>query len=212
MKVLKPIFMFFLLLLISCSSPEGDESQAIWETANPGPDMAKLEAKAHEAEEYCRTRNLNTDFFIIIDMSMHSGLKRFFIWDFNQSKITNSFLVSHGACDNPWSSDVSKDQVKFSNIENSHCSSVGKYILGERGPSQWGIRIKYLMHGQEGTNNNATRRDIVFHSWEQVSDEEVYPAGTPEGWGCPAISNSAMRAVDQKLQQAVKRTLMWIVQ
>ncbi len=178
----------------------------------PSINLEKIAGKAREAKTYVTARNLNTDFCIIIDMSIHSGLKRFFIWDFDQGKITDSYLVSHGACDNPWSGDHSKEQVKFSNVNNSHCSSVGKYILGERGPSQWGIRVKYLMHGQDATNNNATRRDIVFHSWEQVSDEEVYPQGTPEGWGCPAISNEAMRYVDQKIQQADKRTLMWIIQ
>ncbi|WP_370627210.1 murein L,D-transpeptidase catalytic domain-containing protein [Pontibacter sp. HSC-14F20] len=148
----------------------------------------------------------------MIDLSMHSGLKRFFIWDFNQGGITDSFLVSHGSCDNPWSGDYSKEQAMFSNVNNSHCSSVGKYILGEHGPSQWGIKVKYLMHGQDQTNNNFTKRDIIFHSWERVSDEEVHPNGTPEGWGCPVVSNATMRIVDQKLQQAGKRTLMWIIQ
>jgi hypothetical protein len=207
----KTILPFYLMLLVSCESPSGNDDKIIWEGSKQGPDMAKLKAKAQVAKQYCQDRNLNTDFCIIIDMSMHSGLKRFFVWDFNESSITDSFLVSHGACDNPWSGDYSKEQVRFSNVNESYCSSVGMYILGERGPSQWGIRIKYLMHGQEPTNNNATRRAIVFHSWEQVSNEEVYPTGTPEGWGCPAISNEAMRYVDQRLQQADKRTLMWIV-
>ncbi len=71
--------------------------------------------------------------------------------------------------------------------------------------------MKYLMIGQDATNNNALRRQIVFHSWEAVPDEEVYPYGTPEGWGCPAISNEAFRQVDELISQAEKPVLMWII-
>jgi len=70
--------------------------------------------------------------------------------------------------------------------------------------------VKYLMHGLEKTNNNALARTVVFHSWEKVSDEEVYPAGTPEGWGCPIISNKNMRTTDSLLKTARKPVLMWI--
>lgn len=97
-------------------------------------------------------------------------------------------------------------------MDNSHCSSIGKYILGERDPSSWGIQDKYLMHDQELTNNNATKRDIVFHSWEKVSGQKVFPTGTPEGWGCPTISNNAMRFVDQMLKLNSKKTTMWMIQ
>ncbi|WP_317616906.1 murein L,D-transpeptidase catalytic domain-containing protein, partial [Elizabethkingia miricola] len=43
------------------------------------------------------------------------------------------------------------------------------------------------MHGLEETNSNALKRVIVFHSWDKMSDEEVFPKGSPEGWGCPAF-------------------------
>jgi hypothetical protein len=211
MKPLKAILPFFFLLLINCGIASDDESNASQPINSPKPDMAMLRSKAIEAKQYCRQKNLNTDFYILIDLSRHSGLKRFFVWDLNNNKITNSFLVSHGSCDNPWAQDFSKTNVKTSNVEDSHCSSVGKYIIEERGLSQWGIKVKYLMHGQEPTNNNATKRAIVFHSWEKVSDEEVYPAGTPEGWGCPAISNKSMKIMDDKIKASDKRVLMWIV-
>jgi hypothetical protein len=38
------------------------------------------------------------------------------------------------------------------------------------------------MHGLEKTNSNALQRFIVFHSWNLMSDEEVFPKGSPEGW------------------------------
>jgi hypothetical protein len=143
-------------------------------------------------------------------MRLHSGVKRFFVWDFKKDTITHSFLVGHGCGDNPWSLDFSKDKPTFSNKDGSHCSALGKYKLGERGYSDWGVHIKYLMHGLDATNSNALARTIVFHSWDKVTDEEVYPAGTVEGWGCPTVSNNSMQLIDPKLKASEKAVLMWI--
>ena len=153
---------------------------------------------------------MNQDFCILIDLGTHSGRKRFFVYDFAKKQITHSFLVSHGCCNYIWGQDFSKDKPGFSNVDNSHCSSIGKFKIGERGYSNWGINVKYLMYGLESTNSNALKRVIVFHSWEKISDEEVYPSGTPEGWGCPAISNASFKIIDPLLKSANKPVLMWI--
>lgn len=153
---------------------------------------------------------MNEDFCILIDMRIHSGKKRFFFWDFKLNKITQRFLVGHGCGDNTWSGDETKDNPTFSNTEDSHRSSLGKYKIGERGYSNWGVNTKYLMHGLEASNSNALKRIIVFHSWEAVSDEEVYPNVTPEGWGCPTISNASFRLIDPLLRDSSKPVLMWI--
>ena len=143
-------------------------------------------------------------------MSLHSGVSRFIVWNFKENKISNKYLVGHGCGNNTWSSDESKDTPTFSNEDGSHLSALGKYQLGERGRSDWGINIKYLMHGLEQTNNNALKRFIVFHSWELMSDKEIYPKGSPEGWGCPTISNNAMKELDPIIQNSEKPLLMWI--
>ncbi|WP_159477344.1 murein L,D-transpeptidase catalytic domain-containing protein [Chryseobacterium sp. 18068] len=173
-------------------------------------DLIKTKKKAEEALVFCKRKKLNTDICILIDMSLHSGLNRFVIWDFKEQKVVNKYLVGHGCGSNSWSSDESKDKPKFSNEDGSHLSALGKYKLGERGRSDWGIHVKYLMHGLEKTNNNALKRFIVFHSWELMSDDEVYPKGSPEGWGCPTISNNAMKELDPILQNSEKPLLMWI--
>ena len=161
------------------------------------------------AHQYCMDNNLNTEFCVLINMSIHSGKKRFHVWDFNTMQIRGSYLVSHGCCDSPWSEDDSKEAPKFSNIENSHCSALGKYKTGRRGWSSFGVHVNYRLHGMETTNSHANERDIVFHSWERVSDQETFPYGTPEGWGCPAISNNAFKEIDLYLKSS-KSTLIWI--
>ena len=143
-------------------------------------------------------------------MKVHSGLKRFFVWDFKKDTIFNSYLVGHGCCDNPWSQDYSKNSPQFSNKDGSHCSSVGKYKIGQRGVSDWGVKVKYLLHGLDASNSNAHERAIVFHSWEMISDDEIYPDGCPEGWGCPTISNKSFKIIDPVLKSSKKPVLMWI--
>lgn len=176
----------------------------------PELDYEKTRNKANAALLFCKEKNFNTDFAILIDMSLHSGVNRFVVWDFAKDTIVQLCLVGHGSGQNPWNNDFSKENPVFSNVENSHCSSLGKYRIGERAPSDWGTRIKYVLHGLENTNSNAAKRYVVFHSWERVPDEEVFPNGTPEGWGCPIVSLSNFRTIDEKLSQQTKSTLMWI--
>lgn len=70
--------------------------------------------------------------------------------------------------------------------------------------------IKYVLHGLEPTNSNELMRTIVFHSSEEVADEELYPKGTPEGYGCPTISNNSSKRIDPLLKSSSKPVLTWI--
>jgi hypothetical protein len=171
----------------------------------------RLDAKISEAFKYCKENNMNTDFCILIDMSIHSGKNRLTVWDFNKNEILKQGLVSHGCgLEATWASDETKDNPKFSNTPESHLSSLGKYAIGDRAWSNWGINIKYWLKGLELSNNNAKSRVIVLHGWEFVTDEEVFPNGTIEGWGCPSVSNKLMKYLDDKLRNEKRATLFWI--
>jgi hypothetical protein len=182
LRYLKPIsflLLIFSLAFIACTgTPDPSEQK-------PNMDLNKILNYATSAKSYCRNNNLNTHFFILADLGRHSGLNRFFVWDFDTDQIIQQCLVSHGCGSNPWGSDTSREKPEFSNMDNSHCSSLGKYTIGERGYSQWGIHVKYLLHGLDATNSNALRRVIVLHSWDSVAEQEPYPRGTPEGWVAP---------------------------
>ena len=163
-----------------------------------------------EAKTYCKKNNLNTNKFILIDLGLHSGLKRFFVYDFNKEIISKSYMVSHGCGNHMWSWTSSKEDAPISNEPDSHCSSIGKYSISSRGVSQWGIKVNYLLIGKENANSNAVKRAIVLHSWEKIPSEEVYPNGTPEGWGCPAVSNESMKEIDLLLKSN-KNMLLWVI-
>ncbi len=178
----------------------------------PSPE-SRLEIRAQKAMsalEFAQKNGLNTHHCLLIDMGIHSGKKRMFLWDFDSKKAMLSGLVSHGSCHHPWSGTETSDAPEFSNVPESHCSSLGKYRIGKRGYSQWGIHVNYKLHGLEASNNRAYSRIIVLHSWDAVMDDEVFPEGTPEGWGCPAVSNSFMRQLDSILSKSDRPVLLWI--
>jgi hypothetical protein len=176
----------------------------------PHINLKRTRQKAKESLLYCRQRGYDMNYCILIDMSLPSGVRRFIVWDFRKNDTLLSGLVSHGCGNNPWSGIWSKDRPAFSNMANSHCSSLGKYQISGRAYSAWGIHIKYYLKGLEPTNSNAYIRDVVLHSWELVPDKEVYPGGTPEDWGCPAISNKTLKVVDALIRYQKKHLLMWI--
>lgn len=201
-KYLYIIFLFFL---------DGNHFRQQKTIVNsPKVEISSISTKAKNALSFCKSHNMNQVFCILIDMTIHSGKKRFFVWDFKKDTISYSFLVSHGCCSNPWSKDQSKEAASFSNTDGSHCSSLGKYKIGERAYSSWGVKTKYFLYGLEPTNSNALGRAIVLHSWESISDKEIYPKGTPEGWGCPSISNNAFKTIDSLLKTSKQSILLWI--
>jgi hypothetical protein len=212
MKFLYQALSFFYILLCGCTSAAGDSifsSPDKQEIKHSSLSFEKLKKRAKEARTFCLRNKMNTDICLLADMSVHSGKERFVVWSFSKDTILTAGLVSHGCSDYSWGKDQSKDSPVFSNTHDSHCSSLGKYKIGERGYSQWGIHVKYLMHGLEVSNSNALSRVIVLHGWDAIEDHEVYPDGTPEGWGCPAISNKFMTTLDGILKDRKRPVLLW---
>jgi hypothetical protein len=164
-----------------------------------------------EALTYCQENSFHEDFYFLIDMTIHSGKNRFFVYDFKTKSFTHQNLVTHGACDVFEENPEKYKVAKFSNVPDSHCSMPGKYKIGKRDYSSWGIRVKYWLHGLETTNSNAVKRVVVLHSWSAVPSSEIYPRYAPLSWGCPAVSDAFMEELDAQLATASKPVLLWIV-
>ncbi|NDV65704.1 murein L,D-transpeptidase catalytic domain-containing protein [Bacteroides sp. 224] len=169
----------------------------------------QVKTHADSLKGYCQSKGYNTDYCFLIDFGIHSGKKRFFIWDFKGDSIKYSSLCAHG-----YGKESTTEQPIYSNVEGSYCSSLGKYKVGIRSYSKWGIHVHYKLHGLEKTNSNAYKRYIVLHSYEYVPNKEVYPFHLPLGMsqGCPVVSNEMMRTIDELLKENKdeKPVLLWI--
>ena len=203
------LFFFICTQLVGCNNTKKEtvKEETIEEAIDRS--MELLRAKADTAEAYCREHKMNTEICFLIDMSIHSGKHRLFAWDFKNQEILFSGLCCHGV-----GGESTREKPEFSNVSGSNCTSIGKYKLGIRSYSKWGINIHYKMHGLEETNNNAYMRNVVFHSYTPVPDIELYPWHLPLGWsqGCPVVSNNTMQQADEILKQVdtKKPVLLWI--
>lgn len=166
-----------------------------------------VKAKADSALIFCKNKGYSTEYCVLVDFAIHSGKKRFFVWDFKGDSILLSSLCAHG-----YGMESTEAKPVYSNVEGSYCSSLGKYKLGIRSYSKWGINVHYKLHGLEKTNNNAYRRIVVLHSYEYIPEKEIFPRHLPLGMsqGCPVISNESMRTIDKLLQETKKPVLLWI--
>ena len=55
-----------------------------------------LREKALAAKTYCVEKGFNTNYCFLVDFSIPSGKKRFFVWDFKGDSIKYSSLCAHG--------------------------------------------------------------------------------------------------------------------
>ena len=85
----------------------------------------RLREKAQAGRAYCDKNGYNTNYCFLVDFSIHSGKRRFFVWDFKGDSVKYASLCAHGCGKN---STLSKPV--FSNVEGSYCSSLGKYKVG----------------------------------------------------------------------------------
>ncbi len=173
----------------------------------PAPTADRLQSMADSALIYCKAKGMNTEYCVMVDMSVHSGRKRLWVWDFSKNEPLLSSLCCHGS-----GLGSTTTQPVFSNTPGSYCTSLGKYRIGIRSWSQWGINVHYKLHGLESTNDNAYKRIVVLHSHNPVPETEIHPLHLPMGWslGCPVVSNNVMTALDKTLQQGGKPVLLWI--
>lgn len=167
----------------------------------------RLKLKADSARNYCRQKGFNTRYCFLVDFSIHSGKKRFFVWDFEGDSIKYASLCAHG-----YGKNSTTTKPVYSNVEGSSCSSLGRYKVGIRSYSKWGINVHYKLHGLEPTNNNAFKRYVVLHSFTPLPKAEIYPMHLPLGMsqGCPVICNETMTRIDALLKTQEEPLLLWI--
>jgi len=107
---------------------------------------------------------------IIVDYSLPSHTKRMFIK--HENVIIDSFLVASGKTDK-------NNQVIFSNVEGSNCSSKGKATIGNKYIGNYGTA--YKLHGKDKTNSNMYKRYVVLHCHSCVPQSSLFPICKSQG-------------------------------
>lgn len=121
----------------------------------------------------------NPAYIVMIDFTQHSGQRRFFMVN-RQSGVVDQWVVAHGSGSDP-NDDGYADY--FSNVPDSHMSSLGAYLIQEKYASdRFGESLR--LDGLEETNSNVRDRAIVLHPSHSVDDGNGKQG---RSWGCPAI-------------------------
>ena len=157
---MKNLIILLLLALVSCGGPRKDLYVYKKEATSLGLDDKR---------------------FIYIDMSIHSGKNRLFVYDFKKKKVVYSCPVMSGL------GGKNKKNI-FSNEIRSFCSSKGRYKLKHTPTKSNNYWLKYTLHGLDGTNSNAKRRGVVLHPSSYVPTFESYPKKIGYSKGCPSVS------------------------
>lgn len=116
----------------------------------------------------------------IVDLSVSSNKKRFLLFDLEKDSLLYQTYVAHGK------SSGDECANSFSNIAESHKSSLGFYKVAETYDGKHGLSVR--LDGLELSNSNARDRAIVIHSADYVSEDFIennYRLG--RSLGCPAL-------------------------
>jgi len=162
----------------------------------PSADVEKFREKAAEAAALCSKRGIDTAFCILADMSLHSGVKRLAVWDCRAGRIVFKSLVSHGSGDESTRGlDTTKQSAVFSDTPGSLLTCCGVFLLAEKYSGKYGVSFR--LDGLSPTNSRARQRAIVLHAYRCIPDFEIFPHGTAESAGCPAVSTRTMRKIEK---------------
>lgn len=137
----------------------------------------------------------------IVDFSKPSRHKRLWIVDLKNEKLVYHSLVAHGQGSG---GDLA---TSFSDIINSHQSSLGFYVTGNTYFGKHGLSLK--LHGMDpGYNSNAYERAIVVHGADYVSNQFIKQQGRlGRSFGCPVVPEEIK---DQIIHYIKNKTVLYI--
>ncbi|MEN9686813.1 MAG: hypothetical protein RLZZ28_2599 [Bacteroidota bacterium] len=130
----------------------------------------------------------------ILDFSLPSGKKRFFVIDLESEELVFHTYASHGK------KSGTAIPTQFSNKTNSNKSSLGFYVTGDTYQGKHGQSLR-LLGEENGINNNAMKRGIVMHSASYVDEQIIAQQGfIGRSQGCPAIPKDVSKEVIEKIK------------
>jgi len=205
-SLIRAIFIIGIAVLFgSCGifvNKRSEPSPAANETVKPAY-ASSFTNRAITVRSFAARKDFSTTYCFLIDMNIHSGRKRFFVYDLERNTVIMAGLVSHGSCNGTF-----LDEAKFSNTPGENCTSQGKYRVGEKYFGQYGK--SYKLYGLESTNSNAYKRAIVLHSYSCIPDQEIYPRVACNSSCCAGVSPAFFEKLSLIIDRTKKPIVMWI--
>ena len=168
----------------------------------PEKHLIKLKSKAELAKKFVQEQGYNASICMMVDMSLSSGINRFFVYDLKNDTIKNNGLVTHGRCNEEW-----LEGRKYGNTVGCGCTSLGKYKIGNPYNGRFGLA--YKLYGLEKTNDKAFARYVVLHSHDCVPETEVKD-DICQSDGCPTVSPNFLQYLKPIIDKSGKPVLLWI--
>lgn len=164
----------------------------------------KLAAHVKEVQLFIsKNPKYNDAIAFFIDMKIHSGKNRFFIYDLKKNEVIDQGLVAHGS----GSETEVQGELKFSNANNSLSTSLGKYSIGASYNGRFGKA--YKLYGLDTTNSNAFERNVVLHKYSKVPYEEQEDA-ICNSLGCPMVHEKFFERIENILDISEKSIILEI--
>lgn len=137
---------------------------------------------------------LNNTVLSVIDFSLPSTQKRFFVIDLNNNSLLYHTYVSHGKNSGKLMA------RRFSNRSSSYQSSLGFYTTGDTYFGKHGFSLR-LIGEEKGINDKALQRGIVIHSADYASERFARQQGyLGRSLGCPAVPEEIHKALIETIQ------------
>ncbi len=186
-----------MLLIVNCifGNPKPNDKTEM------NLDAERFNQQLENVKAMIASGTYNSKIAFFIDMKIKSGKNRFFVYDLENNTIIDEGLVANGS----GSETAIRGELKFSNIPNSKCTSLGRYSIGK---SYRGIFGKaYVLKGLDNTNNNATKRMIVLHSYSAVpeGEQDHYIALSQ---GCPMVSEAFFKRLEKIIDSSKSNIIM----
>jgi hypothetical protein len=164
--------------------------------------LKELKEKAGAARLFVHRNGYNENLCFLLKMSLPSGQNRFFIYNLKSDSLQASGLVAHGNCFQNW-----LEGRRYSNVNGSGCTSLGRYKIGGHYYGKFGYSYKLM--GLDSSNNNAFERTVVLHSHTCIPDTEPGDEICQSN-GCPMVSPHFLEQLKTIINTSKKPVMLWI--
>ncbi len=112
-------------------------------------------------------------------------------------------LVAHGSAGKEFSL-----HPRFSNLDGSNCTALGRYRIGKPYAGRFGTA--YKLYGLDTSNDQAFKRNIVLHSFQNVPERETDPFPICNSQGCPMVAPGFLQKLEPIIDGSGKPIMLVI--